>query len=44
MAKNLMLRLASHLAEHAIKKANNAHCLYWTYQPKVPAGIKNFKP
>lgn len=38
-----MLRFVSWLAEHAIKKANNTYCLYWSYQPKVPSGIKDFK-
>jgi cyclic lactone autoinducer peptide len=39
-----MLKLVSRIAENAIKKANGRHSLYWTYQPKRPAGIKNFKP
>jgi len=43
MKKKPILRLVSCLAEHAIKKANNKYCLYWSYQPKVPSGIKDFK-
>lgn len=43
MKKKPMLRLVSYLAECAIKKANNTYCLYWSYQPKVPTGIKDFK-
>jgi len=43
MKKQPMLRLVSRLAEHAIKKANNTHCMYWSYQPKAPAGIKDFR-
>ncbi|GLB25397.1 hypothetical protein LXJ15735_16380 [Lacrimispora xylanolytica] len=43
MQKNLILKLVSHMAEHAIKKANNTYCMYWSYQPKAPEGIKEFK-
>lgn len=43
MTKKPMLRLISHLAVKAIDRSNKAFCLFWSYQPKVPEGIKNFK-
>ncbi|MDK2968351.1 MULTISPECIES: cyclic lactone autoinducer peptide [Lacrimispora] len=43
MKKDTMLKLVSRMAEHAIIKANNGRCMYWSYQPKAPEGIKDFK-
>ena len=43
MGKKVMLKLVSRLAEHAIKKSGDIHCMYWTYQPKIPNGIKDFR-
>ena len=37
------LRLVANLATGAVKQANNTGSRYWTYQPKAPAGVKDFK-
>lgn len=42
MKKQFLEMLAS-MAEKAIKQANNTASRYWSYQPKPPKDIKNFK-
>lgn len=41
--KNLVLKMIAKAAEKSIKNSNNTTCIALTYQPKAPAGIKNFK-
>ncbi|WP_159441945.1 AgrD family cyclic lactone autoinducer peptide [Clostridium sp. Marseille-P2415] len=31
------------MAATAIRQANNSASRYWSYEPKPPEGIKNFK-
>lgn len=38
-----LLKAVAKLGEITIKSANKAACIGWTYQPKMPANIKNFK-
>ncbi len=41
--KNVVLKVIAKIAEKSIKTSNNTACVGWTYQPKIPKGIKNFK-
>ncbi|MCF0228450.1 MAG: cyclic lactone autoinducer peptide [Parasporobacterium sp.] len=41
--KKTVLRLLAKVAERSIKVSNNTNCTGWTYQPKAPKGIKQFK-
>ncbi len=41
--KKAVLKAIAKIAEKSIKKSNNTSCIGWSYQPKVPKGIENFK-
>lgn len=41
--KKEILKVIAKLTEKTINSANKANCRGYTYQPKVPTGIKNFK-
>lgn len=41
--ENSLLKVMAKLSEITIKSANKLTCWGWTYQPKAPANIKNFK-
>lgn len=41
--KDVCYKVLVKLSEKAIKKSNNSACLFWSYQPKEPAGIRKFK-
>lgn len=41
--KNVVLKIIAKIAERSIKISNNTACVGWTYQPKMPNGIENFK-
>ena len=41
--KNSILKAVAKLTEATVKSANKTTCSGWTYQPKAPANIKNFK-
>lgn len=41
--KKTLFKILAIMAEKAISQANNSASRYWSYQPKVPKGIKNFK-
>lgn len=41
--KNSILKAVAKLTEVTIKSANKSTCNGWSYQPKAPANIKNFK-
>lgn len=41
--KSVILKAVAKITEVTIKSSNNATCIGWTYQPKAPANIKNFK-
>lgn len=42
MKKTLLKALAA-MAEKSIATANKTTCIFYSYQPKAPANIKNFK-
>lgn len=42
MKNKPMLKIMAFMAEKAIIKSNGTHCLVWSYQPDVPAGIRYF--
>lgn len=41
--KNLILKVMAKAAEKSIATANKTACCGFTYQPKAPKDIKNFK-
>jgi len=41
--KKQFLEILANMAEKAIKQSNNRASRYWSYQPKAPEDIKNFK-
>ena len=41
--KKTLLKIAAKAAEKSAVKSANTACLVFTYQPKVPKGIKSFK-
>jgi cyclic lactone autoinducer peptide len=41
--KEKLLKLAAKVTEHTIKVTNRTNCIFLSYQPKVPSGIKEFK-
>ncbi len=41
--KSTMLRAVAKITEMTIGTANKVTCYFWTFQPKAPANIKNFK-
>ncbi|MGN0650296.1 MAG: cyclic lactone autoinducer peptide [Oscillospiraceae bacterium] len=41
--KSQILKAVAKMAEKTILTANKTTCHGWTYQPKTPANIKNFK-
>lgn len=41
--KKEILKVIAKLTEKTIISGNKINCEGYTYQPKVPAGIKNFK-
>lgn len=41
--KKQCLEVLAKLSEKAIKKANNTACQNWTFQPKAPQNLKEFK-
>ncbi len=41
--KKQLLEVLAVMAEKAIKQANDTASRYWSYQPKPPEDIKNFK-
>ncbi|MCF0107354.1 MAG: cyclic lactone autoinducer peptide [Parasporobacterium sp.] len=41
--KKTVLKVLAKIAEHSIRVSNNTTCVGWTYQPKVPKGLKWFK-
>ena len=40
---NAILKVIARIAETNIAISNNTACGFWSYQPKVPKNIKNFK-
>lgn len=43
MMKKEILKVAAKMAEKSIKGDTRATCSWWSYQPKVPKNIKEFK-
>ncbi|WP_442870343.1 cyclic lactone autoinducer peptide [Anaerocolumna sp. AGMB13025] len=41
--KKQCLTVLAVMAEKAIKQANSKASRFWSYQPKAPEGIKDFK-
>lgn len=41
--KKLIMKAIAVMAEKSITTANKTACLGWSYQPKAPKNIKNFK-
>ncbi len=41
--KEKMLRILAKMAEKSIETANKTTCTFYSYQPKAPANIKDFK-
>lgn len=41
--KKKVLKLVACMAEKAIVQANSTASRYWSYEPKAPEGLKNFK-
>lgn len=41
--KKQILKVVAKAAEATIKKSDSVICSWWTYQPKAPKDIKNFK-
>jgi cyclic lactone autoinducer peptide len=41
--KSQIMKAVAKMAEKTILTANKTACCGWTYQPKAPANIKNFK-
>lgn len=41
--KKLLMKAITTMAEKSIVTANKTACLAWSYQPKAPKNIKNFK-
>ena len=41
--KKLVMKAIAAMAEKSIATANKTACLGWSYQPKAPKNIKNFK-
>lgn len=41
--KEKMLKILAAMAEKSIEIANKTTCTFYTYQPKAPANIKDFK-
>ena len=41
--KKLILKAIATAAEKSISTANKTACFGWSYQPKAPKNIKNFK-
>lgn len=41
--KKTILKVLATVAEKSIKKSNNSTCFGWTYQPKAPDNILEFK-
>ncbi|WP_084726266.1 cyclic lactone autoinducer peptide [Sporobacter termitidis] len=41
--KTPLLKLVANIAAKAVSRANDTASTFWTYQPKAPEGIKNFK-
>lgn len=41
--KKIILKAVAKLTEKEINSATKTNCRGYTYQPKVPADIKNFK-
>ncbi len=37
------LKAVAKITEATVKTSNTLNCWAWTYQPKAPANIKNFK-
>lgn len=40
---NKILKVIAQIAEKNIAISNNTACCFWSYQPKAPKDIKNFK-
>lgn len=41
--KKTLLKALEVMAEKSIATANKTTCSFWSYQPKAPANIKDFK-
>ncbi len=41
--KAIILKAVAKITEKTIYASNQTTCIAWTYQPKAPANIKNFK-
>lgn len=41
--KKTIMKAVARAAEKCVRKANSTTCLGFTYQPKAPKDIKNFK-
>ena len=41
--KKLVMKAIAAMAEKSIATANRTTCTGWSYQPKAPKNIKNFK-
>lgn len=41
--KKLLMKAMAVMAEKSITTANKTACFGWSYQPKAPKNIKNFK-
>ncbi len=41
--KSKIMKAVAKMTEKTIRMANKTTCYGWTYQPKAPANIKNFK-
>ncbi len=41
--KSTILKIVAKMAEKTILTANKTTCCGWSYQPKAPAKIKDFK-
>lgn len=41
--KSTILKAVAKIAEKTVHSANKTTCYGWSYQPKAPASVKNFK-
>lgn len=41
--KSTILKAVAKITEKAVQASNHTTCLGWSYQPKLPANIKDFK-
>lgn len=41
--KKIVMKVIAAMAEKSIATANKTACSGWSYQPKAPKNIKNFK-